>query len=553
MNYHPAEFARTGFNLLHEIAINFKKNKKNSEELLTLTANYDKKIDRLLKERVNWTRKDYIQKNIQIYVKGSIFSLISCLVLLVFLENLKLNIPSLSIVFSIYIFISIIGGSVYYYYKSPKWLTSKEKENSVILGLFNSAEFLESYYYALKGQYETKDLRENKKKEKEKKADESKQQEEEKQKKQLKVVEEKKRSQKQAKKSVKHTVSSAGKQENSIENSSKQVELKKAEKAKMNKRFWGHSENEREQRRNIFSQRFLSKVSQLKGGDDARTKILLIEPDAEIQAAFNTALHDTFILMVAKKVKDGIGIASAEKPRAIILDIDFHINEQFHALKAIKKHPDIHEIPIIIFTEDTGIETLVEARNLSAVDYWEKMYDEEDKLILNKQNTIDKINFVLSHNHINLYRLLDRRIKKREKEQRNLIEKQHRKNIKILVASKDYLLLTYLQEELFKFGLTVVAINNPQSIFSNVISEKPKLIIIDDNISEESIFNICKMLNIRARLLKIMLILTRDMDLKQNLKTKELKILKKFSRPFNQGEILENILNHLQIKQTRIN
>lgn len=531
MTYHPAEFARRGFELLEEIKLSFHKNKDNPVKISGLIANYDRQVIELLKSRLKWTRKDYLRENINILIKGSITSLLLFVIAIILLEKIGLYSLSLVTVFKFYLLIAIGGGGIFCFLKGPRGLTAAERENKTLLSLFISARFLKERYGTLKQIYEVK------------------------------------------KSGFKKTVAGLekklehvpDKKDNRNFNKPKDKLLaarqNKANTNKKKSRSWELSENERENRRTLFSSRFLMKIAKLKGDSNKNenAKVLIIEPDLEVQQAIVMLLEDDFQLYAAAEIDEGINLALEGKPRLIICEAEFPEYEKFHLVEELKNKPEIAEIPVIVFTDDDRVENLNHAKLLSAVDYWKKNYDDEKQLMLDKQDIIDKINAVLDQRSDNRQSSLDQKMEDKENQQKEssaaqqqkekkdleLLKEQQRNKAKIFIVSKDYMLLTSLREELPKHDLIPIVLSDFQQIFGLIAAERPQIIVVDDNMSEKNVFNICRMLNLRFSSLKIILVLTKDMEFTKNTKSADLKILKKFCRPYNQKEVIECVLENI--------
>jgi hypothetical protein len=248
MAYHPAEFARKGYKLLNEILKTLKKNKNDSTKIRELINQYDSEVRDLLNSRLDWTERDYLIKNIESFIVGSIGSMVLILMTVVILEQTQLiNLPSLTVTIQIYLGITILGGVFWTFMKGPKNFTAEEKENEILIELSESPYILKQKYNSIKKLYK-KILKppSNEEKPEETKNDLP----------PLVLPEDKKDNKKNKKKDGK----------------------------KGKPRQFGLSEAELEERKTMHSLRFLMKVAKLKEGreeepEDQTSVVFIIEPD----------------------------------------------------------------------------------------------------------------------------------------------------------------------------------------------------------------------------------------------------------------------------------
>ena len=97
MAYHPADFARQGIKLLQEITTKFHENKSDPIKIIELIDYYDPKVRKLYNSRLDWEDKDYLIKNIELFIIGCIISIITILGVVVVLEQFEIyKAPSLN-------------------------------------------------------------------------------------------------------------------------------------------------------------------------------------------------------------------------------------------------------------------------------------------------------------------------------------------------------------------------------------------------------------------------------------------------------------------------
>lgn len=556
MALHPADFARKGSRLLVEIRSRFRQHGDDKKKLISLIKIYDPQINKLFNERKNWTRRDYMMKTIESFIIGSILGIFCCLSVFVLLDFLEINTLKVIYIVQIYIVTALIGGGVNAYYHGPKDLSEEEKQDRILAELYASGKFLIQHYNTIKMRYELAHTHVEKmeqiaqrKEEKKRLREEAKREKEKKKKGGLLP----RHFEAQAMAKASEEASQMG-----IDLGRNIPELPDPSRKKK-KTFFGLSLSEREDRASMLSYRFLMKIAKLKDGDedengeaaDTRPIVLLIDSNPEIIGTLSEYLNQAFRLFTATEVEAGLNYAFSEKPNVIITEANFPDVKPFSVISELKMLDAENKTPIIIYSENGSIEYMKEARSLNVVDYWIKNRDDDDNYSLDKEKVVDRINFILSHSSDTLYRLFERKIMKKEIERKKSSISEVMNRPKVMIASKDTRMVALLNQELTNRKIIPIIINNMQGIFGKIVSQKPNIFIVDENIAEEHIFNICKMLNVRTRFLKIFLILSKDMDLESNHKSQGLKIAKKYSRPFDYYEILRDSIDLLKSKSGR--
>ncbi|MGR3278093.1 response regulator [Acaryochloris marina NIES-2412] len=81
-------------------------------------------------------------------------------------------------------------------------------------------------------------------------------------------------------------------------------------------------------------------------------KILLIDDDTDIQTLteMGLTLSANWVVLLASSGQEGIEIATAESPDAILLDVMMPDMDGPETLKELRSHPQTQSIPIIFLT-----------------------------------------------------------------------------------------------------------------------------------------------------------------------------------------------------------
>ncbi|MBN2008064.1 response regulator [candidate division KSB1 bacterium] len=517
MAFHPAEFARRGYHLLQQISKDFYSHRDDLIRLRQLYTDYDARVKQLYHARLDWTDRDYLIKNIEAFIIGSIGSMLIALAAVLALEQLDLfHLNSLAITLQIYIVVAIAGGIAWTLIRGPRQLQDYEKNNKTIMELYKSASQLLRKYEALKKVYQMKMLEPG-----------------------------------EAIGELPSELTEGGAASLLMEGMEPDYGTNSNGK-KNKKRNWGLSEEEREARRNILSLRFLMKVSKLKEGVVEEKVIqqpfiLIIEPDEAVAKKLSNILDGQYVMLTFPSI-DAMNEHELErKPNMIITEADVPNLEYMQSVELLAEQFSPDKTAIIINTARDSLESLVRAKELGVVDYWIKQIGRDDNVTFDSREIIAKINQIFNGGRSSFARQLDRRIRRKQFRAMNDEEEIQIEKPSIMVASADYTLTGLFQEELEKYHTDIIAVNQAQMLFSAAMAEKPDLIILDATISEENVVNICKMLNIRLAKAKIVVIVKNPLVIDAELKAKDIKILKRFTHPYNSREIVEYIISTLEL------
>jgi CheY-like chemotaxis protein len=81
-------------------------------------------------------------------------------------------------------------------------------------------------------------------------------------------------------------------------------------------------------------------------------RVLVIDDEASVQWVIQSCLEDVagWQVSVASSALEGLAIALAQKPGAIILDMMMPDMDGVGFLKERQNHPELHQIPVILLT-----------------------------------------------------------------------------------------------------------------------------------------------------------------------------------------------------------
>ena len=101
--------------------------------------------------------------------------------------------------------------------------------------------------------------------------------------------------------------------------------------------------------------------------------ILIVDDDADVRMALRESLTDAgHSVCEAADGEQAIEEAVVSQPNAVLLDISMPGIDGFDTLKELKAQPSTFEIPVLMLTGKSGLETRERARVLGAFDYIEK-------------------------------------------------------------------------------------------------------------------------------------------------------------------------------------
>ena len=117
-------------------------------------------------------------------------------------------------------------------------------------------------------------------------------------------------------------------------------------------------------------------------------KILIVEDVSFLQNAMKMVMEDAgYEVLTASDGQAGLNAAIAKKPDLILLDIMMPKMDGMAMLKKLRKHPNGKRVPIIILTNLSSEEKLIEANKEGVTDYFIKSdweIEELPDLVANK-------------------------------------------------------------------------------------------------------------------------------------------------------------------------
>lgn len=122
-------------------------------------------------------------------------------------------------------------------------------------------------------------------------------------------------------------------------------------------------------------------------------KILIIDDEEGVRESLKFSLRDKYKVILSSNGKEGLSTIEKERPDLVILDIILPDIDGINLLKEIKEK--FKDIPVIMLTAISHVNTAVEAMKLGAADYIPKPFD-IDKLIYTIENTL-KMKNLISH------------------------------------------------------------------------------------------------------------------------------------------------------------
>ena len=111
-------------------------------------------------------------------------------------------------------------------------------------------------------------------------------------------------------------------------------------------------------------------------------KIVIVEDDAILLKALNLELlSNGFEVLSAINGESGLVLIKKEKPDMILLDLIMPKMGGFEVLEALKKDRNLSKIPVIVLSNLSQKADIEKAKNLGAVDFYEKATTDLNKLV----------------------------------------------------------------------------------------------------------------------------------------------------------------------------
>ena len=110
-------------------------------------------------------------------------------------------------------------------------------------------------------------------------------------------------------------------------------------------------------------------------------RILVIEDQEDNRAILRDLLNSVgFEVLEAHNGEDGVGMAGAEKPDLILMDIQLPVMDGYEATRRIKADPALSAIPVIAVTSYALSGDAEKARSAGCDDYISKPYSPRELL-----------------------------------------------------------------------------------------------------------------------------------------------------------------------------
>jgi DNA-binding response OmpR family regulator len=107
-----------------------------------------------------------------------------------------------------------------------------------------------------------------------------------------------------------------------------------------------------------------------------QAKILVVDDEADLVSTVQYRLRwYRYDVITATNGKEGLEKAISEKPDLILLDIGMPVMSGHEVLERIRKHPDLKDIPVIMFTALCEAKDIATASSYGISDYVTKPFD----------------------------------------------------------------------------------------------------------------------------------------------------------------------------------
>jgi DNA-binding response OmpR family regulator len=101
--------------------------------------------------------------------------------------------------------------------------------------------------------------------------------------------------------------------------------------------------------------------------------ILVVEDDTSLSEALRRKLfHENYSVMVANDGKQGLEMAFAQHPSVILLDLNLPKLDGNRLLRQLRTHPWGATVPVIILSNESGQETIMQGVKQHAQAYFIK-------------------------------------------------------------------------------------------------------------------------------------------------------------------------------------
>ena len=118
--------------------------------------------------------------------------------------------------------------------------------------------------------------------------------------------------------------------------------------------------------------------------------ILIVDDSENNREMFEVYLEmEGYAVHFAENGKQGLLLAKTIMPDIILLDLMMPVMDGFQMLEALRKDPDLSDIPVMVLTVKTAPDNVVKALRIGADDYLKKPFDVDE--------LIARINKLIKH------------------------------------------------------------------------------------------------------------------------------------------------------------
>lgn len=243
-------------------------------------------------------------------------------------------------------------------------------------------------------------------------------------------------------------------------------------------------------------------------------RILVVEDSTSVRLSIAQELQEGgFNVLFAENGKEGVEIASLEKPDLITMDINMPVMDGYQACLKLKSTEDTRQIPIIILTGNNTMEERAKGFEVGAVEYFTKPFT--------KGHLCGYIKYLL-------------------------FEKKEVRPERILVADDSFIYRGIYESILNKYGFKYQIVENGQEVLNALKNGfKPSAILLDCNMSVMDGFQTCKNLKASEDYRHIPIIMVSAAKEKEDI-LKGLKVGADdyILKPFDGDELVARIMAH---------
>ena len=119
-------------------------------------------------------------------------------------------------------------------------------------------------------------------------------------------------------------------------------------------------------------------------------KVLVVDDQANLVLLLQVNLEkEGFTVLTASNGREAFGIAQIQQPALIIMDVMMPEMDGLEALRALRRHPKTHDIPVVLLTARNQPANHVEGRESGANVYLTKPFEIQEVIRLARYYTTD--------------------------------------------------------------------------------------------------------------------------------------------------------------------